>query len=111
MKKSEQEKINNICLAILDEVNTEIMEQGGLTKWKRLRTCSAQVSETDNFFVLRSYNTLIAFIDKRTNILYDVLRYVYGYTATSAQHIAKFNKDYCNKVINYWGCTERYTMR
>ena len=108
MKKSEQEIINNMCLECLDEVNAEIMEQGGLKKWKRLRSCSAEVSETDNYYVLRSYNTLVAFIDKRSDTLYDVLRYVYGYTATSAKHIAKFNHVYC---IGNWGCGNRYTYR
>lgn len=108
MTKQEQTTINNMCIAGLDEVNTEIMELGGLKKWKRLRSCSAEVSETENFYVLRSYNTLVAFIDRRSDTLYDVLRYVYGYTATSSQHIAKFNHDYCT---GNWGCANRYTYR
>ena len=105
MKRKEQETINNICIEALDNVNTEIMEQNGLTKWKRLRSCSADVSETDNFYILRSYNTLIAFIDKRTDTLYDVLRFVYGYTSTSAQHISKFKHDY---GYGQWGCEKEY---
>ena len=108
MKKGEQLVINNICMDMLDNVNTEITTQGGLKNWKRLRSCSAEVSETENYYVLRSYNTLVAFIDKRTDELYDVLRFVYGYTATSAQHIAKFEKDYCK---GQWHCAERYTWR
>ena len=105
MKKSEQLAINEMCLACLDDVNTEIMEQNGLKNWKRLRFCTAEVSETDNFYVLRSYNTLVAFIDKRTDTLYDVLRFVYGYTSTSAQHIAKFRHDY---GYGKWGCEKEY---
>lgn len=105
MKKSEQLKINEMCIACLDDVNTEIMQQNGLNNWKRLRSCTADVSETDNFYVLRSYNTLVAFIDKRTDALYDVLRFVYGYTSTSAQHIAKFRHDY---GYGKWGCKKEY---
>lgn len=100
--------INNICMDMLDEVNTEIMQQGGLTKWTRLRSCTAEVSETENYYVLRSYNTLVAFIDKRMDEMYDVLRFVYGYTSTSAQHISKFEKDYCQGQRH---CKNRFTWR
>ena len=66
----------------------------------RLRSCQATVIETSNFTVLKSYYTIVCFIDKRTDIMYDVLRTVYGYTATSAQHIAKFKRDYfCRECI------------
>lgn len=61
---------------------------------KRLRSSSAYVLETDNYFLLRSYRTIVAVIDKSTSICYDALRYVYGYTSTSAHHIAKFRTDY-----------------
>lgn len=62
--------------------------------WKKLRYSAADVGYTKNFFVLRSYETNVAFIDRRSGICYDVLRAVYGYTATSAQHIRKFAEDY-----------------
>ena len=43
---------------------------------------------------LKSYSTVVAYIVKdyanNDTICIDVLRYVYGYTATSAKHIAKF---------------------
>lgn len=87
---------------------SEISAQGGLSDWKRLRSCNAMVAETNRYYILQSYNTLVAFIDKTTDTLYDVLRYVYGYTATSAQHISKFEKDYCQ---GQWHCESRYTMR
>lgn len=61
---------------------------------KQLRHCTATVFQTENFIVLRSYNTIVAVIDKRDKSLYDVLRYVYGFTSTSCQHIAKFRHDY-----------------
>lgn len=43
-----------------------------------------------------------ALYDKSADTLYDVLRGVYGYTATSAQHIAKF-RNICNPahVLTY----------
>ena len=109
MKKHEQEKINAKCLEMMKVCNDEIASDGYFwDKWQRLRTCNAQVNQTTRFVVLRSYNTLVAFIDKNTDTLYDVLRYVYGYTATSSQHIAKFNHD-CG--YGKWGCSERLTYR
>lgn len=63
--------------------------------YKPLRCCSAETVETENFILLRSYQTYIAAIDKRTNTLADVLRTEYGFTSTSAQHIRKFERDFC----------------
>lgn len=81
----------------------------------QLRRCSATVFDLVDdttgevlYHVLRSYNTIVAFIDPTTDTLYDVLRKVYGYTATSAQHIAKFDKDYGR---GKWGCANRVTYR
>lgn len=105
MKKSEQIKINEMCMACIDDVNTEITTQGGVKNWRKLRSCSAEVGETENYYVLRSYNTLVAFIDRRTDTLFDVLRFVYAYTATSAQHISKFRHDY---GYGKWGCEHEY---
>lgn len=69
----------------------------------RLNTCQAWTYENGNFVVLISYNTEVACIDMRTGICYDYLRKVYGYTATSAQHIAKFMKKF--------GATKKVTHR
>ena len=111
MKKSTQKEVqtmaNVITEAIIDAVNTELKEEG-LRNVHRLRSCSAEVGETSDFYVLRSYSTIIAVIEKDTDILYDFLRYVYGYTATSAQHISKFSHDY---GAGKWGCAHRYTWR
>lgn len=71
----------------------------------RLRYCSASVYETLDYIVLRSYNTIVAYINKHTREFFDILRYVYGYTATSAQHIAKFRNDY----RNYFDWSKIYT--
>lgn len=79
-----------------------------LTNSKQLRSCSATVFDiADNatgeilYHGLRSYNTIVAFIDVQTDTLYDVLRLVYGYTSTSAQHISKFAQDFGRSK---WGC-------
>ena len=109
MKKSEQIKINEAVKAALEELKAEINKQDddAEIKVRRLRSCSAAVGETDNYYILRSYSTIVAFIDKRTDTLYDALRLVYGYTATSAKHIAKFNQDYSRDPFSY-GCTHSY---
>ena len=70
-------------------------------EYARLRSCSAEVIITSEWYLLRSYSTIVAAIHRGTGICYDALRWVYGYTATSAQHISKFAHDY--------GATERLT--
>ena len=79
----------------------DALTKTGYIASKRLRTCSAEVIETNNYYFLVSYRTMVAFIDKATDTCYDVLRLVYGYTSTSAQHIAKFRHDY---GAGKWGC-------
>lgn len=107
MKKQEQIKINRICDGVFNAAFREL-SQSCYGNAERLRSCQAWVYETKYFYVLRSYNTFIACISKKTNILYDNLRREYGYTQTSAQHISKFSKDY---GIGTWGCEQRYTYR
>lgn len=106
MRKQDQITMNKEVENAIDLFN----KQGGVDhkQGKRLRSCTAYVYESDKYYVLRSYNTTIAFIDKATDTLYDFLRLVYGYTSTSSQHISKFSKDYgCGK----WGCTHTLTYR
>ena len=91
MKKNEQDIINQI---ISNEKVRAEFELGNYCSVMRLRSCQAYVYETEHYFWLRSYGTFIAFIEKTTDTCYDILRMVYGYTATSAQHIAKFCRDY-----------------
>lgn len=109
MKKSEQIQIN----AVVDAAMTDFEKVSSCSvlnrvQWKKLRSCSAQVAHVDKYYVLMSYNTIVAIIDIETDTLYDFLRKVYGYTSTSAQHIAKFNHDY---GFGSWGCENRYTWR
>lgn len=65
-------------------------------KEQQLRHCKATYgfTEDNEFIYLRSYNTIVCIIDRNTGEAVDVLRTEYGYTATSAQHIAKFLKDF-----------------
>ena len=67
-----------------------------VTNIGRLYTCSASLYKVENgyktYYVLKSYNTVIAVWDVNEGILIDALRAVYGYTNTSAQHISKFQK-------------------
>ena len=91
MKKSEQFKINNEVLIAIIELGTY---KGSVINKVRLNKCKAYVKETENYYLLFSYNTFVAFINKRESICYDILRLVHGYTSTSAQHIAKFRKIY-----------------
>ena len=99
MKKTIQNDINQIVEKVYAEMNKEIDHKCGT----RLRHCSAWVYESKNFYSLRSYNTVIACIDKRTKFCYDFLRKVYGYTRTSAQHISKFKQDYgAIKTLTYY---------
>lgn len=67
--------------------------------WQQLRSCKAYVTETTNYYVLKSYNTIVACIRKDCGQAYDFLCMVYGYTATSAQHIRKFFHDYGDSRI------------
>ena len=102
-----QREINEACRAHYDAAQRERGQMPWIpdnkpSPWKRLRSCSAAVLETPSFFILRSYNTVVAVIDKDTGSTWDVLRMVYGYTATSAQHIAKFSNDYGNGSRVTW---------
>ena len=112
MKKSEQLAINEKVVALVNEFNSS---NNYALNWRKLRSCSAEVApiidaETGEllYYVLRSYRTIVAAIDVRTDTLYDFLRYVYGYTSTSAQHIAKFGQDY---GMSKWGCANVLTYR
>ena len=107
MNKKLQIQANKKVLAVVDRYNEEI-EHCTIGEGKRLRTCQAYIYETPSFYVLQSYNTVVAIIEKSTDTCYDFLRKVYGYTTTSAQHISKFDKDYGRDIC---GCKERVTYR
>ena len=102
-----QNEQNIMCKAAYTEANGLVSNENPLYT-KRLRTCNATVSAYESIlgvvFVLKSYRTIVAMVDENGR-KYDFLRYVYGYTATSAQHINKFFKDYGNDF------TPAYTYR
>lgn len=102
MKKAIQENINGICLNAIERFNSAMESDSVYDSYKRLRTCTAWVYENRDYIWLRSYSTIVAFYDKSNGSFYDVLRYVFGYTSTSAQHIAKFRNDYARNAINYY---------
>ena len=93
MKKLEQMKINQKVEEMQDECFKELFHYNSYFP-KQLDSCHAWIKETENFIILKSYNTVIACINKNNNTLYDFLRLAYGYTATSAKHIAKFRNRY-----------------
>lgn len=105
MRKNEQVIVNEI---VSNEKARAELELNNYYKVARLRSCQAYVYETENYFWLRSYGTFIAFIEKTTDTCYDILRMVYGYTATSARHIAKFRNDYGQ---DKYGVHQSYTYR
>ena len=105
--KKAQIEANKEVLKAVERYNEEVKETI-LHCGTRLRTCQAYVYETPSFYVLCSYKTVVAIIEKSTDTCYDFLRAVYGYTNTSAQHISKFDKDYGRGI---WGCKERVTYR
>lgn len=92
MKKAEQIEVNSfvesVCVNVSEYVNSNRAECLG-----QLRSCSATVYYYNQHFILKSYNTIVAAITPDKECV-DFLRYIYGYTATSAQHIAKFFADY-----------------
>lgn len=89
-RKELQKKINNYVKMEYEGIKAETFK----SEKRKFRHCQASVYETENYFVLCSYDTDVAAVVKGTAIGVDFLRYVYGYTATSAQHIAKFFNDY-----------------
>ncbi len=95
MTKQEQKQVNEIIDKKINEFNATSKT---LRSETRLRNCTAIVYEMvddatgEIIYVLKSYDTVVALI--YGNCIYDFLRLVYGYTATSASHIAKFTHDY-----------------
>lgn len=107
MKKHEQLEINKNVDSIIAEINS-ISNIEVCMDCKQLRACQAWVYKFGRFYLLRSYNTFVAAIDTWDDTCYDFLRKVYGYTATSAQHISKFKHDY---GAGTRGCTYCFTWR
>lgn len=104
-RKEEQMRVNEIVKKAYDEYKASGFHYD---YFKDLRSCSALVYTSPKYYILQSYSTIIAIIDRETDTLYDFSRMVYGYTATSAKHVSKFNKDY---GAGMWGCKNVYTYK
>lgn len=104
MNKSGQEIINERAERLFKSAINElgVCALCGL-EGKRLRSCQAQIIETQNYYILQSYQTYVACVSKGTGECADVLRKVYGYTSSSAKQIAYFRLDY--------GATKAFTWR
>ena len=104
MKKQEQLSINSKIELAMDKCNDVFCntKEHEMPPKVRLNPCQAWTQDFEGFTILWSYKTAVAVYDKSTDTLYDILRGVYGYTATSAQHIAKF-RNMCNPahVLTY----------
>ena len=94
MKKNEQVDINNYVENIVNDINALLRTYDAPIKWHQLYRCSADTCSVGGWILLRSYSTIVAAYNIYNHELFDFLRLVYGYTATSAQHIAKF-RNYC----------------
>lgn len=99
MTRREQIIINNYCEREIPIVSAEL---GKVLSVRRLHKCQAYVYETASYYLLKSYATFVAFIRKSDGECFDILRNVYGYSATSAQHIAKFKNDYHAVSAQTW---------
>ena len=95
MKREVQKAFNREVLTFLESysrIPKRVLSEN------RLRSCNAYVRDVVNeltgevYHELISYATPVAIIDG--DKAYDFLRLAYGYTATSAKHIAKFFHDY-----------------
>lgn len=99
MTRREQLITNDYCEREILMVSAEL---GKVLSVRRLHKCQAYVYETDSYYLLKSYATFVAFIRKSDGECFDILRNVYGYSAISAQHIAKFKKDYHAVSTQTW---------
>lgn len=102
MKANEKQACMNVkAMGLFNDAKAEAFECG-TSEPIRLRHCNAVVYATKNYFILRSYCTTVAVIHRNSGEGADVLRAVYGYTATSAQHIHKFFQDYLPVKVYTW---------
>lgn len=88
-KREMQVKINQEVLsnwAQVKELWDKVPNNATVT---RIDYCQCGYIVWGQYIFLVSYSTMVAYIDP-DGVLVDVLRLVYGYTATSAKHIAKF---------------------
>ena len=90
--KSYYEGIESVLYSVFNNVK----------KSCKLYSCNAEIWGYMGILALVSYGTPIAVFTLYDRSLYDCLRVVYGYTATSSQHICKFIK---------WLAENNYTVK
>ena len=101
-KIKERMLANEEVLAVLEDVYLSI-DQFGAHNSRKMRSCQATIRDTEGYILLYSYGTLVAAYAPNTDTVYDFLRYVYGYTATSAQHITKFTAAmHSTRLVRYY---------
>ena len=105
MKKYEQIAINHRVLKVMrDSMNdVDFTYRNTVVHWTPLNHCKAGFlfTASGHYIALKSYSTVVAAIDCRDGICYDFSRWVYGYTATTTQHIHKFAKKFSVPVLSY----------
>ena len=103
MTKKEMQKLENQLVenaySKMPKIWIKVCRELGYLE--RLDFCQAWVYQTKGYTYLISYNTIVAFIDDSGN-MFDVLRMVYGYTATSAKHISKFRSKFRHVSEHTW---------
>ena len=99
--KAGQVKLNRLVETHFAKAMDEM--KSAHTEWQRLYYCYAETCKTKNYIILKSYHTIIAVIDRNSLTCYDNLRQVYGFTRTSAQHIAKFQRKFHTEfMVRYY---------
>lgn len=89
-RKQYEQKRNNAACEEAIRIYSSMVNTHQAHHLERLHSCNAYMFVRGTWVALKSYNTVVALFNTETGMLYDILRLVYGYTATSAQHIAKF---------------------
>lgn len=109
MKKEKQAKINAECLdnffqAVREWLNNSDLDSTCIV-WGR---CTAEIHETNNYYLMKAYGTFVACICKRTGICYDLFRRERRYITEWERHysailryINKFTHDY-GKTVQTW---------
>lgn len=65
-----QKNVNMVARILENKLYNDIIN----TKWKRFRHCNAYISEVirNRYYVIKSYNTIVAFIDDQTGELFEL---------------------------------------
>ena len=100
MKKT-QENINKVAELILRACGASTMHYPVNTTWKQFHKCQAWISNCINnrYFLIRSYNTIVAVIDDQNGELYELGKWS---TTTSKQVTQIFNLS-DNEAYNTFG--------